>query len=307
MKLVFLGTSEFACPALESLDQHHDVRLVITQPDRPAGRRQKLRPPPVKTVATSLGLSVTQPEQINSKEGIQLLQDANPDVIVVAAYGQILTEQVFDVPDDGTINIHASLLPRYRGAAPINWAIIRGERETGITTFVIDEGMDTGDILVKRSILIGEDETAGQLHDRLAVLGAEVILETLEGVRSGTISLSCQDSTNATYAPMLSRRDGRIDWTDKAQSIHNTVRGMNPWPSAFTTLNGKRMKVLHTRIPHASKGSITPGEVALPDSGRLLVGARDELLEILEIQPESRTSMTGGDFLNGIRGQARFD
>jgi len=306
VRLVFLGTSAFACPALTALAKVHEIALVITQPDRPAGRKRELRSPAVKVEAARLGLSIAQPERINDDEGLELLRKADPEVIIVASYGQILREAVFSLPCLGTINIHASLLPRFRGAAPINWAIIRGEEQTGITTFLIDEGMDTGKILIKRPLAIGKDETAGELHDRLAVLGAQVILDTLNGIEAGTLKSTLQGDEVASLAPKLTRKDGRIDWGKGAHEIHNQVRGMNPWPSAFTYLGNERVKVHRATITGIGCGDTLSGEITLRETGRLLVGTKDELIEILEVQRESRPRMSGRDFLNGLRGEARF-
>ena len=306
MRLVFLGTSAFACPALTALAKVHEIALVITQPDRPAGRKRELKSPAVKVEAARLGLSIAQPERINDDEGLELLRKADPEVIIVASYGQILREAVFSLPCLGTINIHASLLPRFRGAAPINWAIIRGEEQTGITTFLIDEGMDTGKILIKRPLAIGKDETAGELHDRLAVLGAQVILDTLNGIEAGTLKSTLQGDEVASLAPKLTRKDGRIDWGKGAHEIHDQVRGMNPWPSAFTYLGNERVKVHRATITGIGCGDTLSGEIPLRETGRLLVGTKDELIEILEVQRESRPRMSGRDFLNGLRGEARF-
>lgn len=306
MRLVFLGTSAFACPALTALAKVHEIALVITQPDRPAGRKRELRSPAVKVEAARLGLSIAQPERINDDEGLELLRKADPEAIIVASYGQILRQAVFSLPSFGTINIHASLLPRFRGAAPINWAIIRGEEQTGITTFLIDEGMDTGKILIERPLAIGKDETAGELHDRLAVLGAQAILDTLNGIEAGTLKSTLQGDEVASLAPKLTRKDGRIDWGKGAHEIHDQVRGMNPWPSAFTHLGNERVKVHRTAITGVGCGDTLSGEIPLRETGRLLVGTKDELIEILEIQRESRPRMSGRDFLNGLRGEERF-
>ncbi len=306
MRLVFLGTSAFACPALTALAKVHEIALVITQPDRPAGRKRELKSPAVKVEAARLGLLIAQPERVSDDEGLELLRKAGPEVIIVASYGQILREAVFSLPSFGTINIHASLLPCFRGAAPINWAIIRGEEQTGITTFLIDEGMDTGKILIKRPLAIGKDETAGELHDRLATLGAEVILDTLAGIENGTLKPTLQEEKAASLAPKLTRKDGRINWGKGAHEIHNQVRGMNPWPSAFTHLGNERVKVHRTAITGVGCGDTLSGEITLRETGRLLVGTKDELIEILEVQRESRPRMSGRDFLNGLRGEARF-
>jgi len=306
MRIVFIGTSRFAVPALSAIAQRHEISLVITQPDRPAGRGRTLREPPVKERAEILGLRICQPDRVNSEPAIAKIEDASPELIVVASYGQILKRDLFSLPPLGTVNIHASLLPSYRGAAPINWAIINGERKTGITTFLIDEGMDTGEILIQRSITIGEDETAGELEDRLALLGAEVILETIEGLSDGTITPISQPEEGASLAPRLNRDDARIDWERPASAIHNLVRGTNPWPGGWTKLGEERVKIHRTGLTGIGRGGIRPGEIALERSGRLLVGCGDELLEVLEIQREGRPKTSGSAFLNGLRGERRF-
>ena len=307
MRLVFLGTSAFACPSLLALATVHEITLVITQPDRRAGRKQELSRPPVGIEADRLGLPVTQPERINSKETLRLLRQATPEVIVVAAYGQILREAVFSLPPLGTINIHASLLPRYRGAAPINWAIIRGAVETGITTFLIEAGLDTGKILLQRAVSIGRDETAGELHERLSFLGSEVILDTLAGLEAKTLEPVAQNEKEATVAPMLRREDGLISWQKRALELHNQVRGMNPWPGAYTHLEEARVKVHRTALTGVADGKVRPGEIVLRETGRLLVGTADDLIEILEIQRESHPRMTGCAFLNGLRRVTAFN
>lgn len=304
MRAVFFGTAEFACPSLKLLSERHEVSLVITQPDRPAGRKGRLRQAPVKLQADKLGLNVAQPVSINSEVGLTLLNEAAPDVIVVVAYGQILRQQVFTLPPLGTINIHASLLPKYRGAAPINWAIINGETETGVSSFLIEAGVDTGNILLQRAIPIGMDETAGELHARLAVLGAQVLLDTLAGLETETIHPRVQHPAAGTAAPKLTRETGRINWGKDAKAIHNQVRGMNPWPGAFTYLGKRRVKIHRTKLTGIARGQLTPGRVRQPESDQqLLVATADNLLQILEIQPQGHRCMSGRDFLNGRHGQ----
>jgi methionyl-tRNA formyltransferase len=303
VRVVFLGTAEFACPSLKLLSERHEVPLVITQPDRPAGRKGRLRQAPVKLQADKLGLNVAQPVSINSEVGLTILNELSPDVIVVVAYGQILCEQIFTLPPLGTINIHASLLPKYRGAAPINWAIIKGETQTGVSSFLIETGVDTGKILLQRAIPIGVDETAGELHDRLAVLGAQVLLDTLAGIKTETIHPQVQHLAAGTAAPKLTHEDGRINWGKGAKAVHNQVRGMNPWPGAFTYLGERRVKIHRAKLTGIACGQLTPGQVQQPESDRLLVATADNLLQILEIQPQGRRRMSGQDFLNGRHGQ----
>jgi len=306
MRIVFLGTAGFACPALEGLAVRHGLALVVTQPDRPAGRGGKLRRPPVKSSAEELGLSVIQPERINAPEIVERLIDVAPDAIVVAAYGQILRPRVFGIPPLGTINIHASLLPAYRGAAPVQWAIVRGERTTGITTFLIDAGMDTGEALLRRELPIGPDETALELERRLAELGASAILETLDGIEAGSLVPIPQPEEGVSYAPMLTRDAGRIDWALSASAVHDLVRGTVPWPGAWTTLGSERVKVHRSARTGISSGRIPPGGIAPAETERLLVGCGDGLIELLEVQREGRPRVEGCAFLHGLREADRF-
>jgi len=306
VRIVFLGTSAFARPALVAVAERHDVVLVVTQPDRPVGRHSDPKPPPIKEEATRLGLPVSQPERINRDAAIEELRAVNPDAIVVAAYGQLLKPAVFTIAPLGTVNIHASLLPAYRGAAPVNWAIIRGDAVTGITTFLIDAGMDTGDVLLERSIDIGPDETAGELEGRLAQLGAETIVDTLEGLGDGTLVARPQPEEGITMAPLMSRDTGQIDWALPAQQIHDLVRGTSPWPGAWTLLGDERVKVHRTAQTDVERGSIATGEIGLRETDRLLVGTGDRLIEILEVQRQGRPRIDGAAFLHGLRGPARF-
>ncbi len=306
MRLVFLGTSAFARPALAALADRHEVQLVVTQPDRPAGRHREPRPSPIKEEAVSLGLPLFQPERINADVSLGRLRTAAPEATVVAAYGQLLKSGVFELAPLGAINVHASLLPAYRGAAPINWAIIRGETETGITTILIDAGMDTGDLLLQRELDIGPDETAGELGARLARLGAEVVVETLEGLQDGTLTPRPQPEEDVSMAPRLSRDDGRIDWRTPAQRTHDLVRGTSPWPGAWTLLEGERIKVHRTARTEVESGPISPGEIGLRETDRLLVGTADRLIEILEVQREGRPRIDGAAFLHGLHGPASF-
>lgn len=306
MNLVFLGTSTFACPALVALAEEHEIRLVVTQPDRPVGRHAELRPPPIKEEAARLGLAVYQPERINIETSIDRLRAAKPDAIIAAAYGQLLKPSVFTLAPHGTINIHASLLPAYRGAAPVNWAIIRGETTTGVTTFLIDAGMDTGEMLLTRSLEIGPNETASQLEERLARLGAEAVVDTIAGVTDGTLTPRPQPEEGVSLAPRLSRDDGRIDWSSSAQRIHDLVRGTSPWPGAWALLEDERVKIHRTSLTNVESGPIPSGQIGLRETDRLLVGTGDRLIEIQEIQREGRPKVGGADFLHGLHGSARF-
>lgn len=305
MRVVFLGTSQFAVPALRAVTERHELALVVTQPDRPAGRHAALTPPPVKLAALELGLDVIQPDKVNQDEAVAALRSVRPDVLVVAAYGQLLRAAVFQLAPWGAINIHASLLPHYRGAAPVNWALIRGETVTGVTTFVIDRGMDTGPVLLGRELRVGPDETAGDLEPRLARLGAEAILETLDGLATGAV-VPVPQPEGATLAPRLERDHGRVDWTSPSSDVHNLVRGTNPWPGAWTTLDGLRVKVHRTARTDIRVGPVPPGAIGPRDAGRLYVACGDRFVEVLEIQREGRPRAPGTEFLNGLRPGAAF-
>jgi len=271
--------------------------LVITQPDKPAGRGLRLTPPPVKLAAQELRLPLLQPKSINSPECQELLRSLDLDLLVTAAFGQLLRPAVLRIPRLGCINVHASLLPKYRGAAPIHWALIHGERETGVTTFLMDEGMDTGPILLQRATPIDPDETAGELEARLAQMGAELAVETVEKLRRGEIEPRPQPP-GGTMAPKLHKEDGRIRWEWEARRIHNLVRGLSPKPGAYTTWRGELVKILRTRVAEETGAAGVPG-VILPRRDRLLVAAGQGVLEVLELQPAGCRVITGRDFLNG--------
>jgi methionyl-tRNA formyltransferase len=298
VRVLFYGTPAFALPTLHALLARHTVVAVVTQPDRPAGRGQRLQASPVKELALAHGLPVLQPERVREPGWAERLRDYTPEVAVVIAFGQILPRPVLDVPARGSINVHASLLPRYRGAAPIAWAIIRGERETGITTFRMDEGMDTGPMLLQRAVAIGPDETAGELAGRLAELGAEVLLETLAGLDH--ITPVAQDHGAATLAPRLRKEDGVLDWTRPAAELAARIRGLNPWPGASTATPLGRLLVWRAR---ARPGTGEPG-VLTAAAGALTIGTGAGVLEPLEVQPESRRAMDWETFLHGARLEA---
>ena len=306
MNLAFFGTSDFACPALRAVDDAFGVKLVVTQPDRPAGRHAKLHPSPVKQVALERNLPLIQPNNINDPESVQDLVDLSLDAIVVASYGQLLKSAVFDLPKLGTINIHASLLPAYRGAAPVNWAIMHGEARTGVATFFIEKGLDTGDVLMMETIDIGPDETAIELEDRLATLGADVILKTLHGLANGSLTSTPQPTDGISLAPSLTRENGHIDWRQPATQIHNLIRGTLPWPGAWTTLGNHRVKIHRTRLTDMPSGILKPGEIGPSETNRLLIGTGDRLLEILQLQREGKSSVPGCDFLHGAHLPASF-
>ncbi|MCX7843916.1 MAG: methionyl-tRNA formyltransferase [Candidatus Bipolaricaulota bacterium] len=293
-------------PALRALAERFGVLLVITQPDKPAGRGLKLTPPPVKLAAQELGLPILQPKSINSPESVALLRSLDLDILVTAAFGQLLRPTVLRIPRLGCVNVHASLLPKYRGAAPIHWALIRGEQETGVTTFLMDEGMDTGPILLQRRVAIGPEETAGELERRLAQLGAELAVETVEKLWRGEIEPRPQPP-NGPPAPKLHKEDGKIRWEWEARRIHNLVRGLSPRPGAYTTWQGELVKVLRTRVVAEGESLGAPGSI-LPRRDRLLVAAGQGVLEVLELQPAGGRVLSGRDFLNGYcrEGGGRF-
>jgi len=295
MHLIFLGTPAFAVPTLDLLVAHgHSVVLVVTQPDRPSGRGQQLAASPVKEAALRLGLSVYQPERIRRSEAVAALAAPKPDVMVVVGYGQIIPQSVIDIPPHGIINVHASLLPGYRGAAPVQWAIANGETRTGVTTMRIDAGLDTGDMLLQTETEIGPDETAVELGARLAGMGAALLVETL--ARIETIVPERQDSAQATYAPLLKKEDGLIDWSRPAQAIHNRVRGFQPWPGAYTRFRGQQLHVWKSRLTAGVPGP--PGRLAL-DPPRAACG--EGALELVEVQLEGRKRMPAEAFANGQR------
>jgi methionyl-tRNA formyltransferase len=298
-RVIFLGTPAFAVPTLEKVvAAGYEVPLVVTQPDRPKGRGGALAAPPVKETAQRLGLPVFQPERIRRPEAQARLEELKPDAMVVVGYGQIIPQAVIDIPPYGIVNVHASLLPKYRGAAPIQWAIANGETRTGVTTMQIDAGLDTGAMLLKAETEIGPEETAVELSARLAPMGADLLVETLAGLAAGTIVAERQGSAQATLAPILNKEHGRIDWTKPAWEIHNCVRGFLPWPGAYTIFRSQILHVWKSRVGGDWPG--TPG--ALLPGRKLVVGCGEfTSLELLEVQLEGRKKMSGADFANGQR------
>lgn len=297
IRTVFMGTPDFALETLEGLlDAGVDLCAVYTQPDRPKGRGNKLSAPPVKELAIARGIPVFQPVKLRDPLVVEELRALVPDLIVVVAYGQILPRSVLEIPRYGCINVHASLLPRYRGAAPINQAVIDGEEVAGVTTMVMDVGLDTGAMLIKRATPIGPEETAGELHDRLALLGREAMEETLERLCAGTLRAQAQDDALSTYAPMLKKEDGRIDWSRSAQAIHNQVRGLDPWPGAFTHLDGEVLKIARTR-PEAGGGE--PGTVISAAADGVRIACGEGILLVRELQLPGKRRLAARDFLQG--------
>lgn len=300
MRLVYMGTPQFAVAPLRALvEAGHEFVGVVARTDKPAGRGKLLVAPPVKLVAQELGLPVFQPKRVRDAECLAQLQALKPEAIIVAAYGQLLPKEILTLPKFGCINIHASLLPRYRGAAPINWAIIQGERETGITIMQMDEGMDTGAILLQERIAIEAQDTAGSLTEKLSLLGARMITHALPLIASGKLSAMPQDNAQATMAPLLKKENGLIDWSLSAREIQNRVRGYSPWPGAYTFLDGKLIKILSAE---AVEGQGALGALIENGKGVLEAGTGKGLLRILSLQPEGKKPMAAAEFLRGHRG-----
>ena len=300
MRIVFMGTPDFAVPSLQALlDAGYDVVGVFCQPDRPKGRGHKLMACPVKELAVSAGIPVFQPERIKREEGVAALQSLAPDLCVTAAFGQILSQEILDIPPLGTINVHSSLLPKHRGSAPINWSIIKGDQVTGVTTMFTDKGMDTGDILLMRETPIGKNENAGELSDRLAVMGAELLIETIRALEAGTLVRTPQNHDEATYEPKMDKELGRIDWNKPAQEIDWLVRGATPWPGAFTTLSDQTIKVFEISACEGG-ASGQPGEIIAADAkAGLRVSCGDCDVELKQIQMPGAKRMNAKDYLRG--------
>ena len=296
MRIVFMGTPEFAVPCLKSLiSDGNEIVGVFTQPDKPKGRGYTLTPPPVKVTALENGLEVFQPTTLKDGTAFEILKKLNPEMIVVVAYGKILPKEIIDLPPYGCINVHASLLPEYRGAAPIQWAVLDGKKKTGVTAMYMDIGLDTGDMLMKSETEIGENETADELHDRLSELGAELIVKVVHSAQQGTLIREKQDDSKSCYAKMLTKEMSKIDFTKSAQEIHNQVRGLNSWPSAVATLNGKRIKIHKTLV---ADGNGEAGQVL--SLNPLVVACGSGAVEITELQPEGKKKMPAQSFINGL-------
>ncbi len=324
MRLVFMGTPDFAVPSLRALVQGgHDVVGVFTQPDRPAGRGKNLKPSPVKVAAEELGLAVFQPETIKSNEGIEQLRSLAPDCIIVVAYGQILSREILQLPAKGCINVHASLLPSYRGAAPIHWAVMSGETLSGVTTMLMDEGLDTGDMLLKREVLITDEATTGEIHDQLAILGGKLLIDTLNRLEMNKLVATPQTGPT-NYAPLLKREHERLDWSRRAVELHHQIRGLNPWPGAFSTFRGENFKIWRSapmplsdqdlemearKVEHRTSNHeprvkmADPGQIVQVLEDSLVVQTGDGVLRILEVQPAGKRAMSARDFFNGRHGQ----
>ncbi|WP_258359450.1 methionyl-tRNA formyltransferase [Moorella sulfitireducens (nom. illeg.)] len=299
MRLVFMGTPDFAVPSLKALlGSRHEITGVVTQPDRPRGRGKKLQPPPVKEVAAAAGLPVCQPANMKEGEFLTLLKEWRPEVIVVVAFGRILPQEILDLPLKGCINLHASLLPRYRGAAPIHRAVMNGETETGVTTMWMVSRLDAGDIILQEKLSIGPDATTGEIHDRLAVMGAGLLENTLDLVAASRAPRQPQDEALATYAPPLRPEEEMINWEQPAETIYNLIRGLNPWPGAYTLRAGERLKVYGARILDAAAAGVPGQVVAVTGEGFVVQAGRGRLL-ITAVQPQGKKIMPADAYLRG--------
>lgn len=298
LNIVYMGTPDFAVPALESIiSEGHNVQAVFAQPDKPAGRGYNLRKPPVKICAEKHGIAVYQPEKLRDSDAEAVIKQLNPDIIVVAAYGQILPESILKLPRLGCVNIHASLLPKLRGAAPIQWAIYNGDKVTGITTMKMAKGLDTGDILEQAETEIGENETADSLHDRLSALGAKIIISTLNKLENGSITPRLQGD-EFTYAPLIKKSMGEIDFSKTAREIYNMIRAFTPWPSAFTMLNGRRIKIVEAAVSDKTT-KMPAGSVCFTDGAISAACGDGSVIDFLVIQPEGSGKMPVDAFLRG--------
>ena len=299
-----MGTPGFAVPTLRALiESENDVIAVITKPDTPKGRGRRIIPPPIKTLTIDYNIPVLQPEKIKTEAFYSELKEYDPEMICVAAYGKILPKNILDLPPHGCINVHASLLPKYRGAAPINWAIIRGEEMTGITTMMMDEGMDTGDMLLKKEVKIEVDDDSESLSKKLSMVGAELLTETIRLEKQGRLRRIPQDHSKATYAPMLKKEDGNIDWRKSSEEVKNLIRGTLPWPGAYTTIDGKNLKLYKAEVSH---GIGKPGEIILSELGILRVATGDGSIDITEIQIEGGKRLPVKAFQSGRRIEEGF-
>ncbi|MBU7006614.1 methionyl-tRNA formyltransferase [Phosphitispora fastidiosa] len=309
MRIVFMGTPDFAVPCLKALkDSGHEIITVVTQPDRPKGRGHRLTPPPVKKAALEAGLRVWQPEKIKTPECVAELRQLSPDIIVVVAFGQLLSKEILEIPRYGCINVHASLLPKYRGAAPIHWAVINGESETGVTIMQMDVGLDTGDMILMGRVPVAPEDTTGTVHDKLAEMGAELLAKAINRIESGKAERVPQDNTSSSYAPLLTKEIEKIDWTRSSVEIFNLVRGLNPWPGAYTQLGDKILKIWGTQActidripgPIPEFSGHQPGEVLgiIPEVG-FAVATGNGCLAVTDLQLQGNRRMKAADFVHG--------
>jgi methionyl-tRNA formyltransferase len=299
MKIIFMGTPEFAVPCLQALlENKYDVTHVFTQPDRAQGRGQKIQLTPVKEFALKHDIEVCQPDNINTQYWKEFIKELQPDLIIAVAYGQILKQDILDAPKYGCVNVHASLLPKYRGAAPINWSIINGETITGVTTMYMERGLDCGNMIMKRETVIEADETAGQLHDKLSIMGAGLLLDTIKAISEGKADSVPQNNTEATYAPIMSKSLGKIDWSKPAKEINNLIRGVNPWPSAYSHYNEKLIKIWKAEIEETCTAA-KPGMIIKLNNKGIHVSTGKGCLVIKELQPQNGKRMDVASFLRG--------
>ena len=299
MRIVFMGTPDIAVGCLQKIiDEKHEILGVVTQPDKPVGRGKKLGMPPVKELALKYDIPVYQPLKARDEEFVKVLQDLNPDLIVVVAFGQILPKSILDIPKFGCVNVHVSLLPKYRGAAPINWVIINGEEKTGVTTMYMDEGLDTGDMILTSEFNLNDEITAGELHDIMKVEGANVLKETIDLIEKGEAPRIKQNHDEFTYAPMMSKLLGQIDFSKSAKDIHNLVRGVNPWPSAYTTYDNQTMKVWKTKVLNETSDK-EPGTIISVDKEGIKVSTKDNIILIKEIQMPGKKRVLVEEYIKG--------
>ncbi len=299
MRIVFMGTPDIAVGCLQKIiDEKHEILGVVTQPDKPVGRGKKLGMPPVKELALKYDIPVYQPVKARDEEFIKVLQDLNPDLIVVVAFGQILPKSILDIPKFGCVNVHVSLLPKYRGAAPINWVIINGEEKTGVTTMYMDEGLDTGDMILTSEFDLNDEITAGELHDIMKEEGANVLKETIDLIEKGEAPRIKQNHDEFTYAPMMSKSLGQIDFSKSAKDIHNLVRGVNPWPSAYTTYDNQTMKVWKTKVLNETSDK-APGTIISVDKEGIKVSTKDNIILIKEIQMPGKKRVLVEEYIKG--------
>ena len=299
MRILFMGTPDIAVGCLQKIiDEKHDIIGVVTQPDKPVGRGKKMGMPPVKELALKYDLPVYQPIKARDEEFVNILKDLNPDLIVVVAFGQILPKSILDIPKFGCVNVHVSLLPKYRGAAPINWVIINGEDKTGVTTMYMDEGLDTGDMILTSEFELNDEITAGELHDIMKVEGAKVLKETIDLIEKGEAPRIPQNHEEFTYAPMMNKTLGQIDFSKSAKEIHNLVRGVNPWPSAYTTYKGQTMKIWKTKVLSESSDKV-PGTILKVDKEGIRVSTKDNVILISEIQMPGKKRVLVEEYIKG--------
>lgn len=305
MNVIFMGTPDFAVGILEALiEAGHEITMVVTQPDKPKGRGHAMQYPPVKETALAHGLPVYQPKKIRDEESVQFLESVKADVIVVVAFGQLLPKRILQMKKYGCINVHGSLLPKYRGAAPIQWAVIDGEKESGVTTMQMDEGLDTGDMLLKKTVPLEEKETGGTLFDKLSKAGAGLCVETLKRLEEGSLKPEPQGESPTAYASMLNKHMGEIDWTKDAVSIERLIRGLNPWPSAYTRYQGKTMKIWTAEVIPSDQGKGACGEILEVTKDAVIIQTGDGLLAVKELQLEGRKRMETDAFLRGFQMEA---